>query len=123
AGGPCVCNPEPLAPFFDLFILGEGEEVNLELMDLYCDMKHQGKTKSEFLEAASKIEGIYVPNFYDVRYFEDGRVESVTPNRDAPMPIKKRIIRDFDKVYYPDYFVVPFTDIVHDRAVVEVLRG
>ncbi len=123
AGGPCVCNPEPLAPFFDLFILGEGEEVNLELMDLYNDMKRQGKTKSEFLRAACHIEGIYVPEFYNVEYNPDGTVKSITSDGDAPVPIRKRIIKDFDKVYYPDYFVVPFTDIVHDRAVVEVLRG
>lgn len=123
AGGPCVCNPEPLAPFFDLFILGEGEEVNLELMDLYNEMKHQGRTKSEFLRAACHIEGIYVPAFYNVEYNQDGTVNSIMSDGDAPMPIRKRIIKDFDKVYYPDYFVVPFTDIVHDRAVVEVLRG
>lgn len=123
AGGPCVCNPEPLAEFFDLFILGEGEEVNLELMDLYAEMKKLGKSKSEFLAEASEIEGIYVPKFYDVAYNPDGTVKSVIPHSGAPMPIKKRIIKDFDKVYYPDSFVVPFTDIVHDRAVVEVLRG
>lgn len=123
AGGPCVCNPEPLALFFDLFILGEGEEVNLELMDLYNDMKHQGKSKSEFLRAACHIEGIYVPEFYNVEYNSNGTIKSITSDGDAPMPIRKRIIKDFDKVYYPDYFVVPFTDIVHDRAVVEVLRG
>ncbi len=123
AGGPCVCNPEPLAEFFDLFILGEGEEVNLELMDLYAEMKKLGKSKSEFLAEASEIEGIYVPKLYDVAYNPDGTVKSVIPHSGAPMPIKKRIIKDFDKVYYPDSFVVPFTDIVHDRAVVEVLRG
>lgn len=123
AGGPCVCNPEPLAEFFDLFILGEGEEVNLELMDLYAEMKKLGKSKSEFLAEASEIEGIYVPKLYDVAYNPDGTVKSVIPRSGAPIPIKKRIIKDFDKVYYPDSFVVPFTDIVHDRAVVEVLRG
>lgn len=123
AGGPCVCNPEPLAEFFDLFILGEGEEVNLELMDLYAEMKKLGKSKSEFLAEASEIEGIYVPKLYDAAYNPDGTVKSVIPHSGAPMPIKKRIIKDFDKVYYPDSFVVPFTDIVHDRAVVEVLRG
>lgn len=123
AGGPCVCNPEPLCDFVDLFILGEGEEVNLELMDLYCEMKKRGCTKSEFLKEACKIEGIYVPSFYDVIYNDDGTVNAIIPKNYAPMPIKKRIIADFDKVYYPDYFVVPFTDIVHDRAVVEVLRG
>lgn len=123
AGGPCVCNPEPLCDFIDLFILGEGEEVNLELMDLYCNMKKQGCTKSEFLKQACKIEGIYVPSFYDVIYNDDKTVNVVIPSNGAPATVKKRIIKDFDKVYYPDYFVVPFTDIVHDRAVVEVLRG
>jgi radical SAM family uncharacterized protein len=123
AGGPCVCNPEPLADFFDLFILGEGEEVNLELMDLYHKMKLQGATKSEFLRQACQIEGIYVPSLYDVKYHQDGTVESITPKGDAPKTIKKRIIKDFDSVYYPSTFVVPYSDIVHNRASVEVLRG
>lgn len=123
-GGPCVCNPEPLADFFDLFVIGEGEEVNLELMRLYEKMKPHNPTKQEFLHEAAKIRGIYVPSFYDVDYNPDGTVKSVTPNNDvAPAKVKKRIIKDFDKVYYPDSFVVPFTSIVHDRAVVEVLRG
>lgn len=124
AGGPCACNPEPLAEFFDLFILGEGERVNLELMDLYSEMKDKGASKEEFLLAAAGIEGIYVPSFYDVSYNADGTVKSVTPNREGvPAKVKKRVIEDFDKVYYPKDFVVPFTKIVHDRAVVEVLRG
>ena len=123
-GGPCVCNPEPLADFFDLFVIGEGEEVNLELMRLYEQMKPNAPTKQEFLREAAKIEGVYVPAFYDVDYNDDGTVKSITPNVDtAPAKVKKRIISDFDKVYYPDSFVVPFTSIVHDRAVVEVLRG
>ncbi len=123
-GGPCVCNPEPMADFFDLFILGEGEEVNLELLSLYEKIKSQNPTKEEFLRQAAKIEGIYVPSFYDVVYNEDGTVKSVTPNIPEAKPkIKKRIIADFDKVYYPDSFVVPFSQIVHDRSVVEVLRG
>ena len=123
AGGPCVCNPEPLADFVDLFILGEGEEVNLELMHLYAKLKKQGVTKSEFIKEACKIEGIYAPSLYAVSYNEDGTVAKIEAKGNAPMPIKKRIIADFDKVYYPESFVVPFTDIVHDRAVVEVLRG
>lgn len=124
AGGPCVCNPEPLVDFIDLFIIGEGEEVNLELMDLYADMKKKGCTKHEFLEAAAKIEGIYVPSFYDVSYNADGTISSVVPNNpNAPATIKKRIIKDLDKVFYPEEFVVPYCEIVHDRAVVEVLRG
>lgn len=124
AGGPCVCNPEPLADFIDLFIIGEGEEVNLELLDLYADMKKRGATKREFLEAAAEIEGIYVPSFYDVKYHDDGRVKSFTPNNVHAKPVvKKRIIKDMDKVFYPEKFVVPYTEIVHDRAIVEVLRG
>ena len=123
-GGPCVCNPEPVADFFDLFVLGEGEELNIELLELYERMKPHNPTKQEFLREAAKIEGVYVPSFYDVDYNDDGTVKSITPNCDtAPAKIRKRVIKDFDKVYYPDSFVVPFTSIVHDRAVVEVLRG
>lgn len=123
-GGPCVCNPEPIAEFFDMFILGEGEEVNLEVYDLYVEMKKKGASKTEFLEAAARIEGVYVPAFYDVAYEDDGRVKSFTPNSPNASPtIKKRIIKDMSKVYYPDKFVVPYCEIVHDRAIVEVLRG
>lgn len=123
AGGPCVCNPEPLADFFDLFILGEGEEVNLELMDLYHEMKKQGASRKDFLRKACHIEGIYVPEFYRFHYKDDGTIERLEVTDDAPEKVKKRIIKDFDKVYYPDNFVVPFTEIVHDRVSVEVLRG
>ena len=124
AGGPCACNPEPMADFFDLFILGEGEKVNVELLELYERMKPLKPTKQEFLREAAKLEGVYVPSFYDVDYNEDGTVKSITPNvPEAPARVKKRVIKDFDKVYYPEGFVVPFTQIVHDRAVVEVLRG
>lgn len=123
AGGPCACNPEPLADFFDLFILGEGEEVNLELMDLYNQHKKKGSTRQEFLKDAAQIKGIYVPSLYNVQYNDDNTIKSVTPIGNAPAVIKKRIIKDFDKVYYPESFVVPFSDIVHNRASVEVLRG
>lgn len=123
AGGPCVCNPEPLTDFFDLFILGEGEEVNLELMDLYNEMKKQGADRIEFLKRASQIEGIYVPQFYKFSYKDNGTIDKMEVLENAPKKIKKRIIRDFDKVYYPENFVVPFTEIVHDRISVEVLRG
>lgn len=123
-GGPCVCNPEPLADFFDLFILGEGEEVNIELLSLYEKMKPSSPTKEEFLREAAKIEGIYVPSFYDVDYNDDGTVSIITPNVNEAKPrVKKRIIADLDNVYYPESFVVPFSEIVHDRSVVEVLRG
>ena len=123
AGGPCACNPEPLCDFIDLFILGEGEEVNLELIDLYKIAKREGWSKEEFLRRACRIEGIYVPSLYEVSYNPDGTVQSVTPRDGAPAKVRKRIIRDFDKVFYPSSFVVPYTDIVHDRAIVEVLRG
>ena len=124
AGGPCVCNPEPLVDFIDIFIIGEGEEVNLELMDLYAEMKKNGASKQEFLEAAAEIDGIYVPSLYDVSYNEDGTVKTFTPDSAHAKPVvRKRIIKDFDKVFYPDSFVVPYSEIVHDRAIVEVLRG
>ncbi len=123
AGGPCVCNPEPLADFFDIFILGEGEEVNLELMDLFNEMKKQGASRLEFLRKAAQIEGIYVPQFYNFDYKEDGTIEKMTVSENAPEKITKRIIKDFDNVFYPENFVVPFTEIVHDRVSVEVLRG
>ena len=123
AGGPCACNPEPLADFFDLFVLGEGEELNLEVMDLYKEMKDKGATRSEFLRAAAQIQGVYVPSLYDITYNEDGTIAAVTPQEGIPATVQKRIISDFDSVYYPKEFVVPFTEIVHDRASVEVLRG
>ena len=123
AGGPCVCNPEPLADFFDLFILGEGEEVNLELMDLYFEMKKQGASRLDFLHKVAQIEGIYVPRFYKFSYKDDGTILKVEATDGAPAVVRKRIIRDLDKVFYPDNFVVPFTEIVQDRVSVEVLRG
>ncbi len=123
AGGPCACNPEPLADFFDLFILGEGEEVNLELMDLYKKMKDEGASRSEFLLAAAKIEGIYVPSLYDVSYHDDGTIASVSPKEGVPAKVKKRVMTDMDKSYYPSNQVVPFVEIVHERVSVEVLRG
>ncbi len=123
AGGPCACNPEPISAFIDLFILGEGEEVNLELIDLYKIAKREGWDKQTFLRRAARIGGIYVPSLYDVSYREDDTIEAVTPREGAPARVLKRIVRDFDGVYYPKDFVVPFTETVHDRAMVEVLRG
>jgi len=123
AGGPCCCNPEPLADFFDLFILGEGEEVNLELMDLYHEMRDNGSTRSEFLKKASQIQGIYVPSLYDVTYHEDGTIDTITPKENAPAVITKRVMTNMDESYYPKQIVVPFIEIVHDRVSVEVLRG
>ena len=123
AGGPCVCNAEPLADFVDLFFLGEGEEVDLEVIDLYKEFKKKGGSKADFLKEAAKIEGVYVPSLYDVSYNEDGTVSAVTPKETAPKTVKKRIIKDMDNCFYPDKFVVPFIEIVHDRAVQEVFRG
>lgn len=123
AGGPCVCNPEPLADFFDICVLGEGEEVNLELMDLYYELKKEGATRDEFLRKACQIEGVYVPKFYEFVYKDDGTIDHIETTNGAPEVIRKRIIRDLDKVFYPDNFVVPFTEIVQDRVSVEVLRG
>lgn len=123
AGGPCACNPEPLADFIDLFFLGEGEEVDLEVIDLYKEVKKSGGSKQEFLCRAAKIEGVYVPSLYDVAYNEDGTVKSVTPSDGVPATVKKRIIKDMDSAYYPDKFVVPYIEIVHDRVVQEIFRG
>jgi len=122
-GGPCVCNAEPLCDFFDLFIVGEGEEINLELMRLMEQCKKENASKQDFLERAARIEGIYVPSLYDVEYNDDGTVKVITAKAPAPQTVTKRIVRDIDKMYAPDNFVVPFCDIVHNRAVVEVLRG
>ena len=123
AGGPCACNPEPIADFIDLFTLGEGEEVNLELFDLYRRHKAAGFQRAAFLREAAQIEGVYVPALYEVRYHENGTVASVTPKDGAPAKVRKRIVLDMDKAYYPDRFVVPFIDIVHDRAMSEIFRG
>lgn len=123
AGGPCACNPEPLADFIDLFMLGEGEEVMHELMDLYKSCVKDNTTKEEFLIKAAQIGGVYVPSLYEVNYNEDGTIKEIIPTNGAPKKVKKRIIKDLDKVYYPKDFVVPFIGTVHDRAIVEVLRG
>lgn len=122
-GGPCACNPEPIADFFDLFCLGDGEEVDLEVIELYRACKKEGKTKKEFLRLAADIPGVYVPSLYEISYHEDGTVQACTPLDGAPATIQKRACMDLDSLYFPDNFVVPFLDIVHDRAVAEVLRG
>ncbi len=122
-GGPCVCNPEPMADFFDLFSLGEGEEVNSEIMDLYKIHKAKGSSKDEFLREAAKIPGVYVPSLYDITYNGDGTVKEVKPKDGAPEKVVKRVISDLDKVSYPKSFVVPFIDVVHDRVTHEIFRG
>ncbi|MBE6733145.1 MAG: TIGR03960 family B12-binding radical SAM protein [Ruminococcaceae bacterium] len=123
AGGPCVCNAEPLADFIDLFFVGEGEEVDLEVIDLYKKYKAENRTKAEFLAAAAQIEGVYVPSLYEVKYNSDGTVKEYTPLENAPKTVSKRIIKDLNNSHYPEQFVVPYIDIVHDRAVQELYRG
>jgi radical SAM family uncharacterized protein len=123
AGGPCACNPEPLADFIDLFVLGEGEESILELTDLYRAARDCGISKQEFLRRAANIQGIYVPSLYKPVYAEDGTLKDMLPQPGAPLPVTKRVVADLDGVYYPDNFIVPFIGIVHDRAMVELFRG
>ena len=124
AGGPCACNPEPIADFIDMFFLGEGEEVNVEVTELYQKAKNEGWSKEQFLLEASHIEGVYVPSLYDISYNEDGTIAAVTPvEASVPATVQKRIIRDLDNVFYPESFVVPFTSIIHDRAQLEIQRG
>ena len=123
AGGPCACNPEPLAPFIDIFFIGEGEEVDLEVVELYRKCKAENKTKDEFLRLASQIKGVYVPALYDVEYNGDGTLKSFTPRDNAPAVVEKRLMMDMDNSYFPENFVVPNIEIVHDRAVSEIFRG
>ena len=124
AGGPCAYNPEPLADIVDFFMMGEGEEIINEVMDAYSKWKGTGQSRTAFLEEIVKIEGIYVPSFYNFSYNEDGTIKSFTALKPQyPLKIRKRIIKDMYKVYYPDKIIVPYTDIVHDRIMLEVFRG
>lgn len=123
AGGPCAYNPEPLADFIDLFIIGEGEEVNLELYDLVGRMKAERRSKRELLLAAKDIPGIYVPSIYADSYKEDGRFEQLTPLDDAPVVIKKRILTDMDSAPFPQQPLLPSIKPVHDRIMLELMRG
>ena len=123
AGGTAGVNAEPMAPFLDLFVIGEGEEVNNELLTLLREAKRGGWTKHDFLVRASQIEGIYVPSLYEPRWNEDGTLASVTPLDGAPPRVTKRIIADLDAVPYPTAPIVPSTEIVHDRVSLELFRG
>lgn len=124
AGGPCASNPEPIYNIFDIFVMGEGEEVTLELCELYKKKKENNWTKDEFLNEACKIEGIYVPKFYEVVYNEDNTIkERKILNDNAPEVISRRIIKDMDNSYFPEKMIVPYIDTVHDRVVLEILRG
>lgn len=123
AGGACTYNPEPLAPFVDIFALGEGEDMLPELIALYRKFRDEGRGKDEFLAAAAQIPGFYVPSLYNVRYHEDGTVASITPEEGAPAVVTKRIVEDFDGAYFPVKTIVPSTEIVHDRVMLELFRG
>ena len=123
-GGPCTYNPEPLAEFFDIFYIGEGETVYDELLDAYKEYRAAGKSRIEFLERAAQIEGLYVPMFYDAAYHEDGTLASFTPNNEhAPSVIKKQMVLDVTEAPYPQAPVVPFIKATQDRVVLEIQRG
>ena len=123
-GGPCTYNPEPLAEFFDIFYIGEGETVYDELLDAYKEYRAAGKSRLEFLERAAQIEGLYVPMFYDAAYHEDGTLASFTPNNEhAPSVIKKQMVLDVTEAPYPQAPVVPFIKATQDRVVLEIQRG
>lgn len=125
AGGACAYNPEPLSDFVDFFCLGEGEEMLCELMDAYKEFKESKSTdRNDFLKAVAKIDGMYVPSFYDVSYNQNGTVKSITPNtKEAKPVILKRIIKDFHGSYFPKEIIVPFGETVHDRVTLEIFRG
>lgn len=124
AGGPCACNPEPLADFIDFFVIGEGEEVTPEIIEAYKDWKKSGENRQQFLKRVSLIEGVYVPSLYNVFYYEDGTVMDVMPvDTDVPDMVKRRLIRDLDSVDFPDDIIVPYVGTVHDRIMLEIFRG
>jgi radical SAM family uncharacterized protein len=124
AGGPCAYNPEPLADIIDIFAMGEGEELLLEIMDAYRVWKNSGQSREDFLKQASAIRGVYVPSLYEVEYHEDQTIKAVTPiSEDIPQKVKKRIIKKLENSYFPDKMIVPFIDVVHDRIMLEIFRG
>lgn len=122
-GGPCACNPEPIADFVDIVFLGDGEDSTNAVLDLLKECKKIGATKQEFLLKAKDITGVYVPSFYKDSYNADGTLKELVPINGAPEKVKKSVVSDMNKCYYPKEFVVPFISIVHDRAVEEIFRG
>ena len=123
AGGVCCFNPEPIAPFVDFFSLGEGEDITVEIVSLYDKAKAEKWSKEQFLREVSKIPGVYVPSFYEHTYHEDGTLASIAAKNGAPVKLTKRIVEDLDHAYWPTKMIVPTTEIVHDRANLEVFRG
>ncbi len=122
-GGPCACNPEPIADFVDIVFLGDGEDSTNAVLDLLKECKKSGASKQEFLLKAKDITGVYVPSFYEDSYNDDGTLKELVPINGAPEKVKKSVVSDMNKCYYPKEFVVPFISIVHDRAVEEIFRG
>ena len=123
-GGPCSYNPEPIAPFFDMFYIGEGEVVYFQLLDAYLENRKKGGSRRDFLEAAAEIPGIYVPAFYDVSYREDGTILEMVPNNPhAPAMVERQLVMDMDRTWYPEKPVVPFIRATQDRVTLEVMRG
>jgi len=123
AGGVCTFNPEPLADFVDFFSLGEGEESTVEIVTLYDRAKAENWSKEQFLVEVAKIPGVYVPSFYAHSYNADGTLKAITPIGGAPKTVTKRIVENLDDAYFPTKMIVPSTEIVHDRANLEVFRG
>ena len=123
AGGACMYNPEPMADFLDLCVIGEGEDVDRELTALLMQAKEEGWDKQSFLIAAAEIQGVYVPSLYTPQYLPDGRMTGHTPRCGAPERVRKRIIEDLDGAYFPVHTIVPSTEIVHDRTMLELFRG
>jgi len=123
AGGSCVCNPEPMSEFIDIFLPGEGEEVTNDLIDLLKEHKKKGSDKETFIREAVKIKGVYAPSLYDVTYNADGTVKEIKAKDGAPEKVEKRIVKDLDSMYFPDKFVVPAIEVVHDRTTAEIFRG
>ena len=123
AGGVCTCNPEPLADFLDFFVLGEGEDITKEIVALYDKAKAEQWSREQFLQEVSQISGVYVPSFYEHTYHEDGTLAAISVKEGAPERIEKRIVENLDAAYYPTKMIVPSTEIVHDRANLEVFRG
>ena len=124
AGGPCAFNPEPLADFIDAFMIGDGEDVMTELNRVILERKEKGLSREECLKNLAKLEGVYVPSLYDVKYNGDGTVASVTPNcPEAPASVKKRVVPDLNNTYYPEEFPVPYTEVIFDRIMLEIMRG
>ena len=123
AGGTAMYNAEPIADFIDLVSLGEGEDITVELVELHRRARREGWSKAEFLRAAAQLDGIYVPGLYDISYHDDGTVSAITPRDGAPAVVTKRIVRDMDKAYFPVNTIVPSTEIVQDRVMLELFRG